>query len=90
MRNSSAHPLVPLTPAVVDQNGGAPATSGGGKHGYDNEEEKLRYGSLKQVPAQLGTTRSIPGGRGGTGEVGGALAAERLAGSGDEDAGTMT
>ena len=52
--------------------------------------KKLRVDAFQRVPKPLRTTRSIPGGRGGAGEVGGALAAERLAGSGDEDAERVT
>ena len=90
MRNNIAHLLVPTTPTEVDQNGGAPATSGGAKHGNDDDGFLLRCSPDKWVPEQLGTTRSVPEGCGETEEDGGALAAEMLAGSEDEGVGTAT
>ena len=60
VRNSFAHPPVPPTPAVVDQSGGAPATSGGEVHGYGDQERKLRNSPFKRVLEQLDATRGLP------------------------------
>ena len=52
-------------------------------------EGKLRNSSLERVPEQLGTTRKLPQRRRGPEEVGAALAAEELAGSGEEGEGKV-
>ena len=85
VRNSNAHPLVPLTTATAAQNDGEPATSGGAEHGYGDNKGKLRNSSRKRVPEHLGTTRMLPEHGGGPKVVGGALAAEMLAGTEEEN-----
>ena len=74
MRNSIAHPLVPLTPPVTDQSGGATARGGGEAHGHDDNERKLRNSPFKRVPEHLRTNEELPEGREGTREVEAALA----------------
>ena len=85
VRNSNAHPLGPLTPSAVAQNGGGPARGGGANTAEDDQEEKLRISSLKRVPELLGVTREVPEHGGGSEVEGGALATEELAGAEDEN-----
>ena len=51
VRNSIAHPLVPPTPAVVDQSGGEPERGGAVKTMKTTSSKELRSGSFKRVPS---------------------------------------
>lgn len=58
VRNSSAHPLVPLTPTVVDQSAGEPEESGAVAHGQKQNGRKALQQPFKRVPSSKG----LPGG----------------------------
>lgn len=85
-RNSSVHPLVPLTPAVVDQSASEPKESGAVAHGQKQKGRKAPQQPYKRVPSHLWATKEVPGGRRGTEEDRGALAAEELAGAEEDNA----
>ena len=51
VRNSNATTLVPLTLAVVSQNGGEPERGGAAKHSNGDNERKLRSGHSSRCPS---------------------------------------
>ena len=81
-----AHTLVPLTPAVMDQNGDEPERSGGAKHGDDDNSKGAPQRFIQVVPEHLWTTRELPEGRGGAEEVGAVPATLHRDGAKEDDA----
>ena len=85
VRNSNATTLVPPALPVVIHNGGEPARGGGATYGYADNTRKLRTKAIQRVLKHLKAIREVPGHWRGSKEAGGALAAETLAGSEDDN-----